>query len=79
VGHRAGLDKVARGKILLSLPGIKPQSPGHPTYTHTHTLTHTHKKKDKKLKAHEVKLYQISVLPSPPALPSSGCESYSDG
>jgi hypothetical protein len=29
VGPRAGLDTEARGKILSTLPGIEPRSPGH--------------------------------------------------
>jgi hypothetical protein len=35
VGPRAGLDTEARGKILLSLPGIEPQLPSRPVRRHT--------------------------------------------
>jgi hypothetical protein len=35
VGPRAGLDTEARGKILLSLPGIEPQSPSCPACSQT--------------------------------------------
>jgi hypothetical protein len=39
VGPRAGLDTEARGKILSPLPGIKPQSPGHPVHSQDTILT----------------------------------------
>jgi hypothetical protein len=35
VGLRAGLDTEARGKILLPLSGIEPQSPGRPLRSQT--------------------------------------------
>jgi hypothetical protein len=35
VGPRAGLDTKAKGKILLPLPGIEPQSPGSPVRSQT--------------------------------------------
>jgi hypothetical protein len=35
VGPRAGLDTEARETILLPLPGIEPQSPGHPAHGQT--------------------------------------------
>jgi hypothetical protein len=35
VGPTAGLDTVARGKILSPLPGIEPRSPGRPTRSQT--------------------------------------------
>jgi hypothetical protein len=35
VGVRAGVDTGARGKILSSLPGIEPQSPGLPARSQT--------------------------------------------
>jgi hypothetical protein len=35
VGHRAGLDTEARGKILSPLPGIEPRSPGRPARSQT--------------------------------------------
>jgi hypothetical protein len=35
VGPRAGLDTEARGKTLSPLPGIEPQSPGHPVRSQT--------------------------------------------
>jgi hypothetical protein len=35
VGPRAGLDTEARGKILLRLPEIEPQSPGVPVRSQT--------------------------------------------
>jgi hypothetical protein len=34
-GPRAGLDTVARGKILSPLPGIKPRLPGRPARSQT--------------------------------------------
>jgi hypothetical protein len=37
VGPRAGLDTEVRGKILLSLPGIKPRSPGRPVVVRHYT------------------------------------------
>jgi hypothetical protein len=35
VGLRAGLDREARGKILLTLPGIEPRLPGRPFHSQT--------------------------------------------
>jgi hypothetical protein len=35
VGFRAGLDTETRGKILSSLPGIEPRSPGRPFRSQT--------------------------------------------
>jgi hypothetical protein len=35
VGHRAGLDTEARGKILSTLPGIEPRSPDRPARSRT--------------------------------------------
>jgi hypothetical protein len=35
VGPRAGLDTEARGRILSSLPGIEPRSPGRPVRSQT--------------------------------------------
>jgi hypothetical protein len=38
VDPRAGLDTEVRGKILLPLPGIEPQSPGRPVHADTTDL-----------------------------------------
>jgi hypothetical protein len=35
VGPRGGLNTEVRGKILLPLPGIDSQSPGHPVHSQT--------------------------------------------
>jgi hypothetical protein len=35
VGPRAGLDTEVRGKILSSMPGIEPRSPGRPARSQT--------------------------------------------